>query len=51
MNKKSLLYLNAGLNFAAGCIWLTVPGPSKFIATPLFFIAAIMNIVAVQQSK
>jgi hypothetical protein len=30
---------------------LAVPGPSKLIATPLFFIAAIINFVSARQSK
>jgi hypothetical protein len=51
MSKKSLPYLNAGLFFAAGCIWVVVPGAVKFIATPLFFIAAIFNVIAARQSK
>jgi len=51
MTKKNLLYLTAGLTFAAGCIWLVVPGPAKYIATPLFFLAAVFYIIAAQKSK
>ena len=51
MTKKNLPYLTAGLLFAAGCIWLVVPGPSKYIATPLFFLAAVINIIVAQKSK
>ena len=51
MKKQQLPYLNAGLFFAAGCIGLAVPGPGKYVATPLFFIAAVINLVVVPKSK
>ena len=51
MSKKNLPYLTAGGLFAAGCIQLVVPGPGKYIATPLFFLAAVFNIIAAQKSK
>lgn len=51
MKKNNIPYLTCGLSFAAGCIWLAVPGPSKYIATPLFFIVAVINLVAAQKSK
>jgi hypothetical protein len=51
MSKKNLPYLTAGLLFATGCIWLVVPNPAKYIATPLFFLAAAINLIAAQKSK
>ncbi|MFO0920403.1 MAG: hypothetical protein U0451_01900 [Candidatus Saccharimonadales bacterium] len=51
MKSRKINYASAGLCFAAGCIWLAIPGPSKYIATILFFIAALANLFAAQNLK
>ncbi len=48
---RGLPYLTSGLLFAAGCIWLAIPGPSKYIAAPIFFVAAVINLIAAQKTK
>ena len=48
--KGSLPYLTSGLFFAAGVMFLGIPGAAKYIATPVFLIVAGINLVAARKS-
>lgn len=51
LKTNKLPYFSAGLFFAAGIMFLGVPGAAKYIATPLFLIIVVINIVAGRKAK